>query len=182
MEDEEKLKIEQIKHRRLTLEQEIGILGQQYKLCTMIRERRKLAIVHSNKDICGYDNRLAMNQAEFRNWEATEEGKIAFETGVLGPRTEETKPMGAHVLYPGQATPEQAEITVALRNICLSKQKKCKHYGWFDIHGNDYKYNMGLLRKEVARLESQEAGIIDDAETREATKDYYAHNTTEQLF
>ena len=35
---------------------------------------------------------------------------------------------------------------------------------------------------EYKKLTAQEDEIIDDAETREATKSYYAHNTVTQLF
>jgi COMPASS component SPP1 len=39
-----------------------------------------------------------------------------------------------------------------------------------------------VLRKELEKLKTQASEIIEDAETREASKDYYAHNTVEQLF
>jgi len=41
---------------------------------------------------------------------------------------------------------------------------------------------MKLLRDKLDKLTIQEMEIIDDAETREATKDYYSDNVTIQLF
>jgi len=151
----------------------------------MIKDRRALALHHPgvpNKDICGYDNRLAMNQPEFTRWASTTEGKAALSSGVLGPRTEETKSIGAHIPYPGQIIPAEPEVPDELDNICLKPRKKCRHNGWYETHIGDYRFNQDLLRKEAAKLVAEEHEIIDDAETREATKDYYAHNTVEQLF
>lgn len=151
----------------------------------MIHERAKIAVTHPSleiKGICGYDNRLAMNEAEFKDWFDSQEGQTAFTTGVLGPRTDETKGIGAHILYPGQIAHESPKVPDALHNICLKPQKKCKHVNWREIHNGDFIAMTRNLKEQLARLTEQEEEIIDDAETREATKDYYADNITIQLF
>ncbi len=150
----------------------------------MIHARAKIAAQHpdvNSKDICGYDNRLAMNEHQFEAWLKTDEGKKAFQTGVLGPRTAETKATSAHIPYPGQVIPEPVIVPEALDNICL-KPKKCKHNNWRDIHGQDYAYMIEQSQKSIQRFIVQENELIEDAEVREATKEYDAHNITIQLF
>jgi len=129
------------------------------------------------KPLCGYDNRLAFNEAQFEAWCKTNEGKTALETGVLGSRTGETKLIDAHVLYTGQVVPEPAPVADILNNICLAPEKsKCKHNKlslWKDVHNTDLAFNMKLLRDQLDKLTIQEAEIIDDAETREENLDHH---------
>jgi len=123
-----------------------------------------------------------MNEAQFLTWSEIGEGRTALDTGVLGPRTEETQAIGCHIPYPNQVSPEGPEVTDAVDNICLEDPKKCKHKRWRDVHNIDFVYSLKSLSKELAKLTKREEEIIDDAETREATKDYYADNTVTQLF
>ncbi|KAH8597930.1 hypothetical protein B0O99DRAFT_540053 [Bisporella sp. PMI_857] len=182
---EEQQEIEEIQMKKSTLEARIEGYTKQVELLKMINERAKKATQQPNleiKDLCGYDNRLAMNEAEFAFWCNTTEGKTAFETGVLGPRTEETKSIGGIVSFPGQASPDAPKVSDALDNLCLRPRKKCKHLNWRELHNHDFVYNRKILRDELEKLSKAEAEIIDDAETREATKDYYSNNVTVQLF
>jgi len=182
--DEQK-QIEEIKEKKQVLEQRLkGFLDQQ-KLLIMINERAKIAAKQPDlevKDICGYDSRLVFNEAEFQSWLSSDEGKRAFEIGVLGPRTAATKEIGATIPHPDQEVPEVPEVSDALDNVCLRLRKRCRHNNWRDIHGQDYVYMQRILREELKKLSEVEAEIIDDAETREATKGYYADNVTIQLF
>ncbi|RAL66020.1 hypothetical protein DID88_005681 [Monilinia fructigena] len=134
------------------------------------------------KEICGYDNRLALNESEFGIWCESEEGKGYLATGILGPRTEETKHIGETTPYPGQVIPDTGDTPDELKNLCIKPIKKCKHNGWRGNHAEQYAYATKTLMEELAKLSKQEASIIEDAETREATKDYNAENTVEQLF
>ncbi|KAH7336233.1 hypothetical protein BKA65DRAFT_403055 [Rhexocercosporidium sp. MPI-PUGE-AT-0058] len=182
---EDKLLIEEIQQKKRVLEAQIEGYKNQKKLLKMINERAKIASQHPSLDvkaICGYDDRLAMNEAEFNAWRESEEGQKAFETEVLGPRTEDTKGIGAHILYPGQAVPGITKVADALDNICLKPPKKCKHQNWREIHNQDFIAMQLILTEQLNRLTENEKEIIDDAETREATKDYYADNITIQLF
>jgi COMPASS component SPP1 len=151
----------------------------------MINDRSKIAAKEPNlevKDICGYDNRLAMNEEEFDEWFNSEEGKQAFATGKLGPRTAETKEIGARVPYPGQVVPTPPKVSDALDNICLKQKRKCRHLNWLSIHGADFVTMQQNLKDEMKKLVEAEKEIIEDAELREATKGYYAENETIQLF
>jgi COMPASS component SPP1 len=152
----------------------------------MIHERAKLAAKHmGNKDdkgICGYDSRLAFNDVQFLKWYDSKEGQMAFATNVLGPRTEETKEINARIPAPGQAVPAVSEAPDALKDICLLPPRKCKHWGWREIHNQDFTESQQNLRKELRKLEKQVDEVIDDAETREATKAHYADNVAIQLF
>jgi len=182
---EEERTIEDIQLKKVVIQRRMKGFQDQQKLLVMINKRAKLASQVPNldvKDMCGYDNRLAMNEAQFFRWQQTEEGKTAFETGGLGPRTAETKDIGGHVPYPNQVIPEAPDVPDALNNICVKPRKKCRHLGWREIHNEDFLYNQRNLREELQKLDKKEAQIVDEAETREATKDYDAQNTVQALF
>jgi COMPASS component SPP1 len=151
----------------------------------MILARAEKAAEHlelkSVKELCGYDNRLVFNQFEFAKWSKTEEGKRALESGVLGPRTAETKSIGAHVLMPGQVAPDTSDVPDALNNICT--RKKClKHHGWITLHKDEFSYSYNLLIHERKKLSDKQKEIIDNAELTEAMKSEYSDNITIQLF
>ncbi|TGO61216.1 hypothetical protein BCON_0029g00590 [Botryotinia convoluta] len=182
---EEESTINKIKAGRTVIEQRIEGFKMAQKLLIMMNRRAKIAQEHPDvevKEICGYDNRLALNEYEFGAWCASEEGKGYLATGILGPRTEETKNLGETTPYPGQVIPDTGDIPDELKNLCIKPLKKCKHYGWRGNHAEQYAYSTKTLTEELARLSKQEASIVEDAETREATKDYNAENTVEQLF
>jgi COMPASS component SPP1 len=169
--------------RKRIIKERITGFEQQRKLLIMVSQRAEQATKElKDKSICGYDSRLAMNEAEFALWLASEEGKTAFTTGVLGPRTEETKIRATRVPQVGFTFPEPPKVSEKLENICTRVGKKCKHKDWLQYHNNDYMNCRKILMDEYKKLTAQEDEIIDDAETREATKSYYAHNTVTQLF
>lgn len=177
--------MEAINTKKKVIEQRIAGYKNLQKLLMMIHERAQAAAKHpacEEKVPCGYDNRLAVNEEEFHRWMNTAEGKAAFETGKLGPRTSETKSFSAGVCYLGQIGPPSAEVEDELNSICLKATKSCiKHRGWRTVHGQDYVVMQAGLTKELDRLTNQANEIIEDAETREATKEYHAHNTVEEL-
>jgi COMPASS component SPP1 len=153
----------------------------------MIHERAQAAAKHPDVDekaVCGYDNRLAFNEHEFAHWLSTAEGKSAFETGKLGPRTAESKAIGARVFSAQQnANAVVKDVPDELNNICLKSMKSCvRHKGWRIIHGQDYAAMSAGLSKELERLERKAGEIVEDAETREAMREYNKHNTVEVLF
>jgi COMPASS component SPP1 len=183
-EDEEK-QIAEIREKKKRLEDRIKGYQNQQKLLIMVNDRVKIAAKEPNlevKDICGFDNRLAMNEEEFDEWFNSEEGKQAFATGKLAPRTAETKGIGARVPYPGQVVPAPPKVSAALDNLCLKPKRKCQHLGWLNIHGTDFVNMQQILKQEMLKLVKAEEEIIEDAELREATKSYYAENETIQLF
>ncbi|KUJ23357.1 uncharacterized protein LY89DRAFT_606181 [Mollisia scopiformis] len=182
---DEEAELATIQAKKDDIKGQIEGFGNQLRLLMMINERAKVAAKHLNlevKEFCGYDNRLAMNDAEFARWVSTEEGKKAFETNKLGPRTTETQSIAQVLPYPGQPIPVPAETSDVLNNICVKKTKKCKHNGWREMHNQDFMQSQNNLKLDLSKLEEREKEIIEDAETREATKEYYAHNVTTQLF
>lgn len=157
----------------------------------MVHARVGVAAAHPDceeKGLCGYDSRLSFNEEEFAHWLTTSEGKSAFETGFLGPRTEETKSIGERIY----ASDQVANLAGAkgagamggpLSGICLSKAKSCaRHRKWREIHGQDFVAMQTLLKRELERLTGLGTQIVEDAEGREAEKEYHAHNTVEMLF
>ncbi|KAG9238736.1 hypothetical protein BJ875DRAFT_415639 [Amylocarpus encephaloides] len=158
----------------------------QKKLLVMILERCQAAAAHpacEEKGLCGYDNRLSFNEYEFKHWVATTEGQAAFGAGKLGPRTDATKSISTRQFAPHQPKPAVPKVIDAFNNICMTKSKSCiKHRQWRVIHGQDYAHMSAELKKDLDKLNKQADEIIDDAETREAAKEYHAHNTVEQLF
>ncbi|CAD6503619.1 BgTH12-03279 [Blumeria graminis f. sp. triticale] len=182
---EENERIELIRAQKSSLEAKIDLVHAQKKLLVMIHERCKTAALIPNlevKDICGYDNRLAMNQSQFLQWKNTAEGNLAFETGVLGPRTEETSSIGMPLNFPGETVAESSSMAAELQNICLKPRKKCKHNGWRDIHGGDYQLSIQNYESHKVKLQDEVDEIVEEAELREATKDYHAHNITIRHF
>jgi COMPASS component SPP1 len=182
---DEQQEIEEIMTKKAAIEAKIKGYQDQQKVLLMVNKRAKIAAQQPNlevKDICGYDNRLSFNEAQFARWAMTIEGITALTSGVLGPRTDETKDISAIIPFPGQSPPAATASAEALNNICLKKMKKCKHAAWREVHNQDYVYNQKILKDDLERLSKLETELIDDAETREATKDYYADNVTEQLF
>jgi COMPASS component SPP1 len=169
--------------RQLKIVAELAGYKNKEKLRMMVLARAEKAAAHLEvkvKDICGYDSRLAMNQLEFAQWSKTEEGKRVLSTGVLGPRTSDTKTIGARVRLPGQVAAEVSEDP-ELCDICL--KKKCiKHRDWSATCKADSAYAYNLLVQEKKKLCEKREEIISEAETTEAMRPEYADNITIQLF
>ena len=124
--DEAWLEIEEIKKKKATIQEKIEGYKNQQRLLHMCNQRAKIAgsqPVSDVKEICGYDNRLAFNNAQFARWSKTEEGKTALETGVLGPRTPETKAIGAVSPFPGQVFTPPPIVPATLNNLCLKGKR-----------------------------------------------------------
>ncbi|RKF60258.1 putative phd transcription [Erysiphe neolycopersici] len=201
---EEAGRIEWIHAQKIILKDKIELVRAQKELLIMIHEYCKSVASHPKlevKDFCGYDNRLAMNEAQFLRWKNTEEGIKAFETGTIGPQTKKSISLGTPTAYPEEAQLNDpylgpinnintttstfnntAEVVHELQGLCLKPRKKCKHNGWRDIHCGDYQLMISNYEEDMARLQYEEDEIIKEAELREATKDYYAHNVTIQHF
>ncbi|KAH8811423.1 hypothetical protein F5884DRAFT_670294 [Xylogone sp. PMI_703] len=191
--DEEKQILEELKVSREKCNKRIeAFRNQQRLLGMMIRRYRvanKILNIPDKESVCGYDPRLAMNEAQFARYFQSNECKTAFETKLLGPRTPETMNIGLARLYPREGVPTEAEVQDELKSMCLTRislkagsRKKCRHDDWVNIHNEDYALNISNVKEELAAIDQKEKDIIEDAETREATKEYDAHNTVEVLF
>ena len=183
--EEEAQKLSEIKRKTTLLRDRIAVFKNQHQLLIMVNNRAKIAAQQPGlevKDPCGFDNRLAMNEDEFDEWFNSSEGRLAFSTGILGPRTDETRHIGAHMPYPGQVVPGPAKVSEALDGICLKPKKKCRHNNWVQIHGTDFINSQRILMIELKKLAEAEAEIVEDAELREVMREYYRGNETVQLF
>ncbi|CAG8954265.1 hypothetical protein HYFRA_00005885 [Hymenoscyphus fraxineus] len=183
---EGKAELENIEKKKKIIEQRIENCVLQQQLLRMVHARASAAAEHpecAEKGLCGYDNRLSFNEEEFAHWLTTTEGKTAFESGKLGPRTEETKTISNRIIATDQVSTNGAVLPDELNNICLARGKGCvKHRQWRAIHSLDFSTHQGGLKLELDRLTSMANEIIEDAEGREAEKEYHAHNTVEVLF
>lgn len=188
--DEERIIVESCRTKRASIEERITIYQRQKILAKLAQARLKAAIANSEfsgeyKDICGFDDRLSFNEAQFVRWAASPEGEDTMKAQSLGPRTAQTMSIDAEVPCPNEPSEDLPVTTTPdeVAGMCLVKKKKClKHRDWFEIHHGDYWYQENLLRREARRLEIKEREIVEDAETREATRAYDGENTTEQLF
>jgi COMPASS component SPP1 len=158
----------------------------QLRLLDMVSKRHAIACEHlgkTAKEICGYDNRLAFNDYEFKVWLATGEGHLAFTTGVLGPRTLDSRGIAVISPYNEQEIRAlDANPDNLVQNICLNVARKCRHNSWYIIHRDDFANMRKVCIASKSELKAGFEVIVDMAETREATKAYDAHNTVEQLF
>jgi COMPASS component SPP1 len=182
---EEEEALQNIETKKLLIQKRIESYGLQFQLVKMVMDRRPTAINHpevKEKNPCGYDNRLALNEHEFAYWMTTQEGRSAFETGKLGPRTEETLSLSTRQYSPEHLQPPPP-LSETFNSVCLMSTKKCsRHRNWHKVHPDDCRHMTIVLKKELEKLRLQASEIIEDAEMREASKEYYAHNTVEQLF
>lgn len=182
--DDDKVQLESLRKGKAYSEGQILVYEFQRKLLKMVHERALAAVNHPDlkiKDFCGYDDRLAMNDAELSRWLQTTEGMTAFGSGVLGPRTAETQPIGAAIPFRGH-TPAAVTVPDALNNICMNRAKTCRHFKWRENARDTINAMMKATNAFIETYEEQEQELYDDAETREATKEYDAENMTTALF
>jgi COMPASS component SPP1 len=176
--------LEKILTRQDEIDLEIVGYKNKEKLRSMVVARAEKAAKHLKvkvKDICGYDSRLALNQVEFADWCKAEEGKLALKTGILGPRTAETRGIGAQVLMNGQVDADVSGISPELQDMCL--KEKCKrHKDWATVHRDDSAFAYNLLSREKDKLAAKKNEIISEAETTEAMRPEYEDNITTVCF
>jgi COMPASS component SPP1 len=82
------------------------------------------------KEICGFDERLLLDDSEFLEWSATEEGKRIFtERRIDGDRE------------------------------CQVEKRRCRHNGWQALRGEDILMDESLLRSQLDGISRQEKMI-----------------------
>ncbi len=183
---EEKGQLENIKKKQTVIEARIKIYRQQYILLRKVLERQVIAAQQPGldlKDACLYDNRLSLNEVEFREWAETEEGKNALAPGVpLGPQTAATRQVLGKRPYASQSIPDSPILPAAVQDLCLRPKKRCKHFNWLKIHNDEFLSTQKRLQDQSEALSTQVNEIIDGAETRETMGPYYKDNTVTLLF
>ncbi|KAL3426581.1 PHD-finger domain-containing protein [Phlyctema vagabunda] len=175
--DEEQKIINNHTARQAVLTAEKDSAKLQVQLLVLIEKRAAIAsTMLDGKPICGYDARLSFNPAQFAEWKETDEGKAALSNKVLGPRTKETEHIDQIIDSSGEAPPVESQVPDECKSMCLAK--KCSHDGWREIHRVNYLYVIEMAKGEFWKLQRKIDVIVEDAETREATKDHDAHNET----
>ena len=152
----------------------------------MVNDRAKRAAHSLGKDpksICGYDARLAFNPDQFADWFNSVEGQAAFKSGSLGPRTTETQPISKQIPVP---TTTQTNGVVPppdfLKGMCIQPTRKCKHFGWREMHNQEFTDSQKGYEIKISTLDLDMVQLIEDAETREATKAFYAENRAKHAY
>jgi COMPASS component SPP1 len=82
------------------------------------------------KEICGYDERLSFDDAEFLEWTVSDEGKRIFN-----------------------------ERTIDGDGGCILEKRRCRHFGWQGLRGEDILMEESLLRSQLDGISRQEAVI-----------------------
>lgn len=111
---------------------QVALTDKQLAFYRLVCARAETAATHLGvklSAICGYDNRLSMNDWQFRVYQTTGEYKIAVKNGVLGPATANSLSiLGAENVVADDGLPK------ALQNICLEPVQMnpklkpgCKH-------------------------------------------------------
>lgn len=161
-------------------------LQNQVKLLNMVHERAKRATQHLGKDnktaICGYDARLAFNPDQFEAWFNSDEGKLAYETNTLGPRTPETQSISKQIPTASSIPQVNGDIPDVLKDMCLVPARKCKHFGWREMHNQEFTDHKSSYKHKISNLEVDLVELIEDAETREATKAFHAENRARHAY
>jgi len=79
------------------------------------------------KEICGFDDRLSLDDAEFLEWSASPEGKVIFTEKII----EDDKQ-------------------------CDNEKRRCRHVGWQALRGEDILMEESLLRSQLEGIALQE--------------------------
>ena len=82
------------------------------------------------KEICGYDERLSLDDAEFLEWSASDEGKRIF-----------------------------GERRIDGEGGCNVEKRRCRHSGWQALRGEDILMEESLLRSQLDGISRQETMI-----------------------
>jgi COMPASS component SPP1 len=96
------------------------------------------------KELCGYDDRLSLDDAEFLEWFASEEGKRVF-----------------------------AERKVEEKTVhCGVEKRRCRHVGWQQLRGEDILMEESLLRGQLDGIQREENLIGYDPPSPFGLDDY----------
>jgi COMPASS component SPP1 len=82
------------------------------------------------KEICGFDERLLLDDAEFLEWSATEDGKRIF-----------------------------SELRIDGDQECQVEKRRCRHNGWQGLRGEDILMDESLLRGQLDGISRKEKMI-----------------------
>ena len=83
------------------------------------------------KELCGYDDRLSLDDAEFLEWSSSEPGKRVF----------------------AERKVEEERLN------CAIEKRRCRHVGWQQLRGEDILMEESLLRDQLDAIQKEENWI-----------------------
>ena len=173
---EETAHLEEIAEKREKVRAQKIMLDLRDKFRSLVTDRAKTVLTElkehekSINTICGYDTRINWSDPEFNDWRASAEGKLALETGILGPplaeeqaekrEENETRENTA----PEITTLKEDEEEIG-KGVC--KKKRCdRHKAWLKLHQQDIMFETHQARQAMWKLEAEEKGVMDRAMIR----------------
>lgn len=165
--DYEQERLVTIKKEHAELDEKLSLLQAREKMLELINARSKTIVddvKKSNpkqKDICGYDLRTALSEAEFVQWYRGK-GKQILESGKIGPPEETSLVNGVEHSDDEKASTKKGGICI--KNKCNKHNPNGKKW-----HGSDMrevKFEMELVKKKIDNLERQKHEIRSRAQVR----------------
>ncbi|TKX18830.1 hypothetical protein C1H76_9091 [Elsinoe australis] len=162
LDDAETKRIAEINATKDELRTRHALLKDQAKFVTMLRHnsaRIAEAKGIKPKDICGYDDRVRMDEAVFAEWRDSEEGKTALKSGNLPVDTKAEDEDGDTNMDAGGRKGSVAQ------EVCL--RKRCqKHLDWSKLALETNRSEMSENSERMRGLERDERDIKERAGLR----------------
>lgn len=150
--DYEKERLAEIMTHKSKLRDTRMRLKQRDELVRLARERaNRLKEKEGNKNVCGYDPRLAWSEAAYAAWLETIPGKLAVENGTLSP----------------VQNMDDTSVVNDADNVEICKRKHCsRHGGWQKLALQDLRHEEQLVREEMEGAVGEEQERKRTAEAR----------------
>jgi len=167
------LRLEAIVKRKAELRQRRLLLKDRERFINLAKDRTgRVAATMKVKDMCGYDIRLAWDEASFAEWRESPEGQYAFSAGTLDAESDGVNGMpevtnGADTagLKP-RPQPMRTMTSESLTNgdgtgtgdIC-TKRRCQRHPGWQKLVLHDIRFEETELGDEMRKIDAEERDI-----------------------
>jgi len=167
--DYEQERMVTIKREHADLSERLSLLQAREKMLELINTRSKTIVddvKKSNpkqKDICGYDLRTALSEAEFKQWYYDGHGKQRLESGKIGP-PEETSLVNGVEHSDDEKISTMKKGGVCIKNKCNKHNPNGKKWQGSDMR--EVKFEMELVKKKINNLERQEHEIRSRVQVR----------------
>lgn len=165
--DFEMARIEDIKKEQAELEDKMSLLDAREKMLELIKARSATIaddIKKSNpkqKDICGYDSRVAWCDEEFLRWYEAD-GKHVLDSGKIGPPGEDTS------MTDGIDESDDEKAATMKGGVCA--RNRCAKHGkagqWQRQQLQELRFEQELLKKRQESVANQEHEIRSRAQIR----------------
>ncbi|KAG8630045.1 hypothetical protein KVT40_001664 [Elsinoe batatas] len=159
LDDTETKRILEINKTKDELRARHALLKDQARFVGMLRQRSAQIAEDKGmkpKDLCGYDDRVRMDEAAFAKWRDSEEGKAALKAGDLAFTAVKSED--------GDGVKSGKRDSVG-SDICT--RKKCpKHYEWAKLSLETNRSEMGENSERMRSLEREEKEIKERAGLR----------------